>query len=106
MMGGIVRSVVVNIPAAGARTITVPLDAAASLRLASGASVLVSFTTPQNEVQAFDVPITSQSGGVGGTVPPTLSLTLGHSGRVRRVHAGRRAGLLRDHDRDRDLDGG
>ena len=30
-------------------------------------------------------------GGVGGTVPATLSLTIGH-GELRRVHAGRRAG--------------
>ena len=33
--------------------------------------------TADDEVQAFDVPISSQTGGVGGTVPPTLSLTLG-----------------------------
>ena len=32
-------------------------------------------------------------GTVGGNVPATLSLTLGTAGVVRRVHAGRRAGL-------------
>ena len=41
------------------------------------ASVLVAFQTPQDEVQAFDVPISSVTGTVGGTVPPTLSLVLG-----------------------------
>jgi hypothetical protein len=77
MMGAVVRSVVVEIAGAGSRTITIPLDAAAATRVASGASALVSFVTPQDEVQAFDVPISSASGGVGGTVPATLSLTLG-----------------------------
>jgi hypothetical protein len=77
MMGGILASQVVNIPAAGARRVSLPLSAAALARIGKGASVLVSFTTPQDEVQAFDVPITSVSGGVGGTVPATLSLTLG-----------------------------
>jgi len=76
MMGGIVRSQVIDLPA-GSRTISIPLDAAAALRAASGASVLVSFVTADDRAQAFDVPITSASGGVGGTVPPTLSLTLG-----------------------------
>ena len=76
MMGGIVREVSVALTA-GSRTISIPLDAAASSRLASGASALVSFANAQNEVQAFDVPITSVTGGVGGTVPATLSLTLG-----------------------------
>ena len=39
----------------------------------------------------------------GGTVPATLALTIGPP-RVRRVHAGRGQGLLRDHDREGDLD--
>ena len=36
-------------------------------------------------------------GGVGGTVPPTLSLQLGAAGELRRVHAGRRARLHGEH---------
>ena len=43
---------------------------------------------------------------VGGTVPATLSLTLGRAGHVRRVHAGRREGVHGDDDRQRDLHGG
>ena len=37
---------------------------------------------------------------VGGTVPATLSLTLGAPAHVRRVHAGRGQGVRRRHDRD------
>ena len=40
---------------------------------------------------------TSTSGTVGGSVPATLSLTLGAPALVRRVHAGRDEGLRRDH---------
>ena len=43
--------------------------------------------TPQDEVQAFDVPISSVTGGVGGTVPATLSLTLGAPAAFGAVHA-------------------
>ena len=59
-------------------------------------------------MQAFDVPITvaSTGGTVGGTVPATLSLTLGAPAAFGAVHAGRREGLLRVHDGDRDLDRG
>ena len=42
-------------------------------------------------------------GGVNGTVPATLSLTLGTRGVVRRVHARRRPYLRRELDRQRDL---
>ncbi len=104
MMGGIVRSVTVNIAAAGSQTVSIPLDEAAASRVASGASVLVSFVNASNEVQAFDVPITSASGSVGGTVPRDALAHAGRSGDVRRVHAGPREGLLRDDDGDRDLD--
>ena len=45
-------------------------------------------------------------GDVGGTVPATLSLTLGTAGLVRRVHAGRRARLHRVDRGDGDLDRG
>ena len=38
---------------------------------------------------------TTATSGPGGTVPATLSLTLGAPGDVRRVHAGRRQGLHR-----------
>ena len=40
----------------------------------------MAFQTPQDEVQAFDAPISlghRPGGTVGGTVPATLSLTLG-----------------------------
>jgi LmbE family N-acetylglucosaminyl deacetylase len=63
--------------AAGKQTITIPIDAAGAFKLASGGSALVAFQTPQDEVQAFDAPISSVTGGIGGTVPATLSLTLG-----------------------------
>ncbi len=48
---------------------------------------------------------TATAGPVGGTVPATLSLTLGAPGHVRRVHAGRGQGVRRRHRRDRHLDG-
>ena len=46
------------------------------------------------------------SGGVGGSVPADALAHAGHSGHVRRVHAGHRQGLHGDHDRQRDLDRG
>ncbi len=49
---------------------------------------------------------TSTGGGAGGSVPATLSLTHGHRAAVvRRVHAGRGEGLLRDDRREGHLDG-
>ena len=45
--------------------------------LSDGGSALVGFANASDEVQAFDAPITSQTGTVGGTVPATLALTLG-----------------------------
>ena len=47
-----------------------------------------------------------QPGTGGGTVPATLSLTLGAAGELRRVRAGRGQGLHRVHDGQRDLDRG
>ena len=44
-------------------------------------------------------------GSAGGTVPATLSLTLGHAGELRHVHAGHRQDVRRHGDRERDLDG-
>ena len=40
---------------------------------------------------------------VGGTVPATLSLSLGAPGHVRRVHAGHHQGVHGRHDRERHL---
>jgi hypothetical protein len=76
MSGRVVADVRKTITA-GKQTITLPVSAAGALKLAQGGSALVGFQTTQDEVQAFDAPITSVSGGVGGTVPATLSLTLG-----------------------------
>jgi LmbE family N-acetylglucosaminyl deacetylase len=76
MMGAVKASRTVEV-AAGTSTLT--LTGATAAQLASGASLLISFVNAADEVQAFDVPIkaTSVDGTVGGTVPPTLSLTLG-----------------------------
>lgn len=76
MMGGILAS---KSFAVTAGTQTVALSGATAARLSAGASLLVSFVNAQNEVQAFDVPVkaTSGDGTVGGTVPATLSLSLG-----------------------------
>jgi hypothetical protein len=76
-MGGRVVADVRKSITAGKQTITIPVDAAGALKIASEGSALVAFQTPQDEVQAFDAPISSVTGGVGGTVPATLSLTLG-----------------------------
>ena len=45
--------------------------------------------------------VTTCTTTVGGTVPATLSLTLGTAATFGAVHAGRGEGLHRDHDRDR-----
>jgi hypothetical protein len=77
MMGGIVASGTWGVEA-GTGSASIPLSAAAMRKLENGSSLLVSFVNGRNEVQAFDVPITATSNGtVGGTVPATLSLTLG-----------------------------
>ena len=47
-----------------------------------------------------------QPGSGGGTVPATLSLTLGAPASFGAVRAGRGQGLHRVHDRERDLDRG
>ena len=48
---------------------------------------------------------TATAGDVGGTVPATLSLTLGAPADVRRVHPGCGAGVHGGDDGDRDLHG-
>ena len=53
----------------------------------------------------YNVLHTSVDGNVSGTVPGTLSLTVGNPASLRRVHAGRREGLLRDHRGERDQHG-
>ena len=82
------------------------MSEAGALKLASGGSALVAFQTPQDEVQAFDVPINSVSGPggtVGGTVPATLSLSLGAPAAFGAVHPGLAKDVLRDHAGDGDL---
>jgi hypothetical protein len=78
MSGHVVRDVGTPVHA-GTQHVSIALDAAAFAKLASGGSALVSFETPNDEVQAFAVPLAAAStgGGVGGTVPATLSLKLG-----------------------------
>jgi hypothetical protein len=82
MMGGILAQQAFTITP-GNKSLSLPLSAAAAARLSSGnPSILISFVNAQNEVQAFDVPIkaTSGDGTVGGSVPATLSLSLGAPG--------------------------
>ena len=76
MMGGLLSSGSAEV-GTGAGSVSMPLSAAAMSKLANGASLLVSFVNTDNEVQAFDVPVTAATGTVGGTVPATLSLSLG-----------------------------
>ncbi|MBE2319676.1 PIG-L family deacetylase [Solirubrobacter sp. CPCC 204708] len=80
MMGGVLASRTFDV-AVGASTLSLPISAEAAKRLEKGVSLLVSFVNAQDEVQAFDVPVTVASGTVGGTVPATLSLTLGPAAR-------------------------
>jgi LmbE family N-acetylglucosaminyl deacetylase len=47
---------------AGRRRVSIPLDAAGFAKLEAGGSALVSFETPNDEVQAFDVPLRDQDG--------------------------------------------
>ena len=57
MSGRIVHQQTVAITAPGTTHISIPLDAAARAALARDGSALVSFETPNNEVQAFDEPL-------------------------------------------------
>jgi hypothetical protein len=56
MSGRVVRDVKLNITR-GTRHVVIPLDAAAYAKLLADGSGLVSFETPDDEVQAFDVPL-------------------------------------------------
>jgi len=79
MSGRVVADVKKTITA-GHQVISLPVSEAGAVKIASGGSALVAFQTTQDEVQAFDAPISSVSGPggtVGGNVPATLSLMLG-----------------------------
>ncbi len=78
MSGRVVRDVPTAV-SAGVQHVSIPLDAAGFAKLAGSGHALVSFETANDEVQAFDVPLeaSSTTGTVGGTVPATLSLSLG-----------------------------
>ena len=56
MSGRVVRSVTVPL-SAGKKRVSIPLDAAARARLAADGSALISFETPDDEVQALDIPL-------------------------------------------------
>ena len=57
------------------------------------------------QTQRFLIAADEETGDVGGTVPATLTLTLGAPASVRRVHAGHRRGLHGVDDGQRDHDG-
>jgi hypothetical protein len=76
MMGAILSSGSAEV-GTGAASVSMPLSAAAMSTLNNGGSLLVSFVNTDDQVQAFDIPVTAATGTVGGTVPATLSLTLG-----------------------------
>ena len=54
MSGRVVRDVAIDVTRSR-HSVTIPLDAAAYERLARGGSALISFETPDDEVQALDV---------------------------------------------------
>jgi LmbE family N-acetylglucosaminyl deacetylase len=56
MSGHVVRDVEIAV-AAGTNHVSIPLDSAAHDKLAADGSVLLGFETPNDEVQAFDVPL-------------------------------------------------
>ena len=56
--------------------------------------------------QRLLVGLDDETGTVGGTVPATLSLSLGAPAALRPVHAGRPEGLHGVDDGERHLDGG
>jgi hypothetical protein len=92
MSGHVLGDTVATI-AAGTQRVSIPLTPAGYAKLNNGGSILISFETPSDEVQAFDVKATGADGGVTGTVPATLSLTLG----VPAAFAPFQAGVARDY---------
>ena len=46
--------------AAGKQKVTIPLDAATYAKLAADGSALISFETPNDEVQALDIPLSTK----------------------------------------------
>ena len=56
MSGRVVRDLVVDVRP-GRQKVRIPLDAAAYAKLAQDGSALISFETPNDEVQAFDLPL-------------------------------------------------
>ena len=54
MSGRVVRTLEVAV-SSGMQHVTIPLDAGAFAKLAADGSALVSFETPNDEVQAFDI---------------------------------------------------
>ena len=65
MSGRVIRDLVVPVASAGMQHVSIPLDSAAYAKLAANGSALVSFETPNNEVQAFYIPLTPASGPSG-----------------------------------------
>jgi hypothetical protein len=57
MSGRVVRDAIFQVTA-GKQKVSIPLDRAAFAKLAADGSALVSFETPNDEVQAFFVPLT------------------------------------------------
>ena len=56
MSGRVVRDLAIAV-SPGMQRVTIPLDADAYAKLAADGSALVSFETPNDEVQAFDIPL-------------------------------------------------
>jgi len=88
MSGRIVKSLPVPVTA-GSTHVSIPLTAAERAKLTvAGSSALVSFETPNNEVQAFDVPM-GEPGQPGGGGPGGGSPGGGHSpGRCSNLRGG------------------
>ena len=85
-----------TVPANTKATVYVPAKSAAQTFVATGSGD-ARYLRYEDGYQVYDVAAgdvtflqgTSVPGTVGGTVPPTLSLTLGDGGVVRAVHARR-----------------
>ena len=73
MSGRVIRSMTVPVTA-GTNHVSIPLDSAAFTALAAKGSALISFETPNDEVQAFDVPLAQAA------VTITQSSTISYQG--------------------------